>query len=360
MAVGPARQDRRGEVRRQRHDRQGAGGGVRQGHRLPALRRSAAGGRARRRPADQRPAGPARHRAPLRRRAAGHHRRDHGRGPHGAHRPGAAGHRRDINTHGPFAVGMSGEDADTLKAVKRHAVVDGESVDIGRVGDIEAVNPGAINALLDDGRIPVVSSIARAADGTGVYNVNADTAAAALAVGLGAEKLVVLTDVEGLFADWPASDEVISRLSADELAELLPTLSSRDGAEDGGLPAGGARGSAARARPGRPGAARAVAGGFHRRGDRNDGGAGMNAVVASGKAEQEHRGGRRRRSAGRRARIRSGLDRALQRSAHEHLRRAAEGARARRGCLRLGRRRPPLPGSAGRHRGQRPRATRTR
>jgi len=123
-------------------------------------------------------------------------------------------------------VGMSGEDADTLKAVKRHAVVDGEQVDIGRVGDIETVNPGAINALLDDGRIPVVSSIARAADGPGVYNVNADTAAAALAVGLGAEKLVVLTDVEGLFADWPASDEVISRLSADELAELLPTLSS--------------------------------------------------------------------------------------------------------------------------------------
>jgi len=131
-----------------------------------------------------------------------------------------------INTHGPFAVGMSGEDADTLKAVKRHAVVDGEQVDIGRVGDIETVNPGVINALLDDGRIPVVSSIARAADGPGVYNVNADTAAAALAVGLGAEKLVVLTDVEGLFADWPASDEVISRLSADELAELLPTLSS--------------------------------------------------------------------------------------------------------------------------------------
>jgi acetylglutamate kinase len=131
-----------------------------------------------------------------------------------------------INRHGPFAVGISGEDADTLKAVKRHAVVDGESVDLGRVGDVEAVNPGAVNALLDDGRIPVVSSIARAADGDGVYNVNADTAAAALAVGLGAEKLVVLTDVEGLFADWPASDEVISRLTADELAELLPALSS--------------------------------------------------------------------------------------------------------------------------------------
>ena len=130
-----------------------------------------------------------------------------------------------INQHGPFAVGMSGEDADTVTAVRRGAVVDGRSVDIGRVGDVSRVNPGALNALLDNGHIPVVSSVARADDG-GVYNVNADTAAAALAVGLGAEKLVVLTDVEGLYADWPASDEVISRLTADELAELLPSLSS--------------------------------------------------------------------------------------------------------------------------------------
>jgi acetylglutamate kinase len=130
-----------------------------------------------------------------------------------------------INRHGPFAVGLSGEDADTVTAVRRGATVDGAHVDIGRVGDVDRVNPGAINALLDDGRIPVISSVARADDG-GVYNVNADTAAAALAVGLGAEKLVVLTDVEGLYADWPASDEVISRLTADELAELLPNLSS--------------------------------------------------------------------------------------------------------------------------------------
>jgi acetylglutamate kinase len=137
-----------------------------------------------------------------------------------------------INFHGPFAVGLSGEDADTMTAVRRPATVDGQPVDIGRVGDIAAVHPEMINALLDDGRIPVVSSIARAVDDGddvghhGVYNVNADTAAAALAVGLAAEKLVVLTDVEGLYADWPASDEVISRLTADELATLLPNLSS--------------------------------------------------------------------------------------------------------------------------------------
>jgi acetylglutamate kinase len=130
-----------------------------------------------------------------------------------------------VNAHGSFAVGMSGEDGNTLLAEQRLAHVDGAQVDIGRVGDVTSVDPSLITALLDDGRVPVVSSVARAADG-GVYNVNADTAAAALAVGLGAEKLVVLTDVEGLYADWPASDEVISQLNADELEKVLPSLSS--------------------------------------------------------------------------------------------------------------------------------------
>ena len=130
-----------------------------------------------------------------------------------------------INEHGPFAVGLSGEDANCLTGRQRHAEIDGRRVDIGRVGDVTAVDPHLIGTLLDDGRIPVVSSVARAEDG-GVYNVNADTAAAALAVGLQAEKLVVLTDVEGLYADWPASDEVVSQLDADELEKLLPSLTS--------------------------------------------------------------------------------------------------------------------------------------
>ncbi|GAT65656.1 acetylglutamate kinase [Planomonospora sp. ID91781] len=130
-----------------------------------------------------------------------------------------------INRHGPFAIGMSGEDAHLFTAVRKHAVVDGEPVDIGQVGDIVKVEAGAVQALLDDGRIPVVSSVARGEDGT-VYNVNADTAAAALAVALQASKLVVLTDVEGLYRNWPESDEVIDRLTAKELDELLPSLSS--------------------------------------------------------------------------------------------------------------------------------------
>jgi acetylglutamate kinase len=130
-----------------------------------------------------------------------------------------------VNRHGPFAVGLSGEDANLFTAERKAAVVDGEQVDIGLVGDIVSTDPGAVRALIADGRIPVVSSVARGEDGA-VYNVNADTAAAALAVALGAAKLVVLTDVEGLYRDWPASTEVICRLDADELEKLLPTLSA--------------------------------------------------------------------------------------------------------------------------------------
>jgi acetylglutamate kinase len=130
-----------------------------------------------------------------------------------------------VNEHGPFAVGISGEDARLFTAERRGAVVDGAEVDIGLVGDVVAVDAGIVSGLLADGRIPVVSSVSRSDDG-GVYNVNADTAAGALAVALQAEKLVVLTDVEGLYSDYPATNDVISRLSADELERLLPTLSA--------------------------------------------------------------------------------------------------------------------------------------
>jgi len=130
-----------------------------------------------------------------------------------------------LNAHGPYAVGLSGEDAHLFTAERRDVLVDGELVDIGLVGDVVEVQPGFVLGLLDDGLIPVVSSVARGRDGE-VYNVNADSAAAALAIALGAEKLVVLTDVEGLYADWPASEEVISSLTAAELSDLLPTLST--------------------------------------------------------------------------------------------------------------------------------------
>src|ERR1700722_4127240 len=128
-----------------------------------------------------------------------------------------------LNAHGPFAVGLSGEDGRLMTAIRRSGIVDGEEVDIGLVGDVVHVDAGVLDGLLADGRIPVVASVCRGAAGE-VYNVNADTAAAAVAVAVQAEKLVVLTDVAGLYLDWPASDEVISRLTAKELEEQLPTL----------------------------------------------------------------------------------------------------------------------------------------
>jgi acetylglutamate kinase len=130
-----------------------------------------------------------------------------------------------INAHGPFAVGLSGEDAQLFTAERRDAMVDGEPVDIGFVGDVIDVQPAILTALLDEGKVPVVATVARGLDGA-LYNVNADTAASALAVAVGAEKLVVLTDVEGLYADWPSSDDVISEIGEHDLEKLLPTLSS--------------------------------------------------------------------------------------------------------------------------------------
>jgi acetylglutamate kinase len=136
-----------------------------------------------------------------------------------------------VNAHGPFAVGLSGEDANLFTAEPHHLEVDGARVDLGLVGNVVKVEPGVVQGLVADGRIPIVSSVARGTAGE-IYNVNADTAAAALAVALGAEKLVVLTDVEGLYGDWPTDgsepspDDVISSITADDLEAMLPTLST--------------------------------------------------------------------------------------------------------------------------------------
>jgi acetylglutamate kinase len=130
-----------------------------------------------------------------------------------------------INSHGPLAVGMSGEDAGLFTAARRTVLVDGVHTDIGLVGDVVDVNPAAVIDLMDAGRIPVVSTVAPDADGV-VHNVNADTAAAALAIALGASKLVMLTDVEGLYANWPDRNSLLSRVSADALEQMLPQLES--------------------------------------------------------------------------------------------------------------------------------------
>ncbi|MFC3965814.1 acetylglutamate kinase [Nocardia jiangsuensis] len=128
-----------------------------------------------------------------------------------------------INAHGPYAVGISGEDAGLFTATRRTVLVDGEATDIGLVGDVTEVNPDAVLDLIGAGRIPVVSTIAPDIDGV-VHNINADTAAAALAEGIGAEKLVVLTDVEGLYTDWPDRSSLTTEIGAAALATLLPRL----------------------------------------------------------------------------------------------------------------------------------------
>ncbi|SMH47658.1 N-acetylglutamate kinase [Rathayibacter oskolensis] len=134
---------------------------------------------------------------------------------------------RRINEHGPLAAGISGEDAGLFVGRRRGVVIDGVEHDLGLVGDVIAVDPAAVLAQLEAGRIPVVSSIAPDSDDpTRSLNVNADAAAAALAVALGAEKLVILTDVAGLYADWPNRDSLVSHISSAELTTLLPSLES--------------------------------------------------------------------------------------------------------------------------------------
>lgn len=146
-----------------------------------------------------------------------------------------------INAHGPYAVAMSGEDGGLLRARRVTAEVDGEDVDLGLVGEVVGVNTTAITSMIEAGKIPVISSVAPEmhdrekhpdhyhgpAGLTGeILNVNADTAASAVASALGAEKLVVLTDVEGLYANWPDTSSLISSLTVSELKAMLPTLVS--------------------------------------------------------------------------------------------------------------------------------------
>jgi acetylglutamate kinase len=130
-----------------------------------------------------------------------------------------------INEHGPLAVGLSGEDAGLFTAEPASTVVDGEEVDLGQVGEVVDVRPSSVLDIIEAGRIPVVSSVAPDEDGV-IYNVNADRAASALAIALEAEKLLVLTDVEGLYLDWPDPEEVIGEISPEALEGILPDLAS--------------------------------------------------------------------------------------------------------------------------------------
>ena len=128
-----------------------------------------------------------------------------------------------INAHGPYAVGLTGEDARMFTAVRRTVDVDGVQTDVGLVGDVEHVDTALLLELVDAGRIPVVSTIGPDAGGV-VHNINADTAAAAVAEAVGAETLLMLTDVEGLYTRWPDRDSLVSEIDTATLAQLLGDL----------------------------------------------------------------------------------------------------------------------------------------
>ena len=130
-----------------------------------------------------------------------------------------------ITDAGGDPVVLSGEDAFLFRAEKTYLDSEDSPVDIGFVGEVSSVNPRAVLDALSQGKIPVISTVAPGTDGE-LYNVNADLAAAATAVALGADKLMVLTDVAGLYSDWPNQDSLVSEISTDELEELLPSLES--------------------------------------------------------------------------------------------------------------------------------------
>ena len=130
-----------------------------------------------------------------------------------------------INEHGDLAEGVSGDQSNVLTAVRRDVLVDGVPTDIGLVGEVTSVDPSAINQLLDWGKIPVVTTVARGANGE-TFNINADIAARDVAVALGAHKFVVLTDVTGLYRNWPDTSDLISTITVTELEAMLPTLES--------------------------------------------------------------------------------------------------------------------------------------
>ena len=224
-----------------------------------------------------------------------------------------------------------------MTAARTQAVVDGEPVDIGFVGDVVSVDPTPVTALLEAGHIPVVSGVAPDADGQ-LHNLNADTAAAALAVALGAVKLVVLTDVEGLYADWPDRDSLVEQIDARELAEILPALDAGMVPKMAACLRAVEGGREARDRRRRPHAARPAAGDVHHRGHRDDGRPGR------------PRAGRRQHDDAHR-----GAGRPLVGRDDEQLQDAAGRAGPRRGRHGLGRRRPRVHRPARRHRDDDPR-----
>jgi acetylglutamate kinase len=130
-----------------------------------------------------------------------------------------------LNANGVTAISMPGDIDGLLTAEHRTVLVDGVQEDIGLVGEVVAVDASAITAKVDSGQVPVISTAARALDGQ-LFNVNADTATSAVAIALDATEMIMLTDVPGVYANWPDRDSLITQMTAAELSQLLPKLES--------------------------------------------------------------------------------------------------------------------------------------
>lgn len=124
------------------------------------------------------------------------------------------------------ALSISGDEHQLITARRTGTMVDGVLVDLGQVGEVTHVDTSVIDAMIDAGNIPVVSAIARDESSGELLNINADSAASALAVALRAEWLLLLTDVPGLYRDWPNRDSLVGHIDTDEVGELLPRLES--------------------------------------------------------------------------------------------------------------------------------------
>ena len=130
-----------------------------------------------------------------------------------------------MNASKVSAVSMPGDVDGLLTAEHRTVLVDGMQEDIGLVGEVVAVDASAISARVAAGEVPVISTAARAIDGQ-LFNVNADTATSAVAIALDATEMIMLTDVPGVYANWPDRDSLITKMTAAELTALLPKLES--------------------------------------------------------------------------------------------------------------------------------------
>lgn len=130
-----------------------------------------------------------------------------------------------LNAEGNRALGLPGDTQDLLIAEHRTVLVDGVPTDIGLVGEVIEVDTAAINAALNNQLIPVISTAARDKNGQ-LFNVNADTATSAIAVALEADQMIMLTDVPGVYRNWPDRDSLIEHITASELTAMLPELQS--------------------------------------------------------------------------------------------------------------------------------------